>query len=542
MKKWARNCLAAVTAGTMGLAFAMASAWNASAYQPSTANLYVAANPAACNKNPCVLYPKSAQLPSGRIAATFEDSESAPVGQTMPVYKSDDHGTSWSKLADFEAPAYMSGDSQYAKYTSNWTNPCLYVLPQKVGNLAEGTLLLASVVSGDDYYYQEQKAANSSWTPSGDGDRKDVALALYALSGGGVGDLHGQLSAEVRGVRQEFGDRPPALLARQEDLRQGRRTGREPAHGVRPPAADHQHDRGPRRQHGLHEFLLHPGQPQVLHVTALARGADAEHAGLVADDHHGDVGPGGGRDRTRDPGPVRLPHRAALGELPPHTREFGGQRGAQRHRLDPVAEVLAVGEDMVGEAVAAEHRADVVGARPDQRDTPGGRQRQAPGVRQQHGARPRDRVGQPPVLRLVQLQLPRAQRGRHRIPVGVEQPERELLPQHPAHRPVDVRLVGLPGAHGLHQRRTEAALVRQFHVQARPQRQSPAPSTTIASNSERGTSRRKLTRIITVTGSANAAEGSTRGCRRSPSGRPRRRTPPGRRHNRGRSSRSPARP
>ncbi|NEA99077.1 hypothetical protein G3I78_08420 [Streptomyces sp. SID13726] len=119
-------------------------------------------------------------MPSGRIVATFEDSETAPVGQTLPVYKSDDDGTTWAKLSDVEPPASLSSDSRYAKYTSNWTNPYLYVLPQAVGNLSAGTLLLASVVSGDDYYYEEQKAADSGWTPSSDGDRKDVALALYA--------------------------------------------------------------------------------------------------------------------------------------------------------------------------------------------------------------------------------------------------------------------------------------------------------------------------------------------------------------------------
>ncbi|MGW1025425.1 RICIN domain-containing protein [Streptomyces sp. NPDC002577] len=168
------------------MAFTIAAAASASAYQPSPANLYVAQNSAACNKSPCVLYPKSAQLPSGRIVAAFEDSESAPVGQTMPLYKSDDDGTTWAKLADVKAPAYLSSDSAYAKYTSNWTNPYLYVLPQAVGNLSAGTLLLASIVSGDDYYYEEQKAANSSWTPTSDGDRKDVALALYASTDDGA--------------------------------------------------------------------------------------------------------------------------------------------------------------------------------------------------------------------------------------------------------------------------------------------------------------------------------------------------------------------
>lgn len=161
MQKLARKALASVTAIGIGSAFVIASAVSASAYQPVPSNLYVADNPAACNKNPCVLYPKSAQLPSGRIVASFENDQTAPVGQTMPVYKSDDAGTSWQKLADVKAPAYLSSDAKYAKYTSNWTNPYLYVLPQNVGSLSAGTLLLASVVSGDDYYYKEQKAANS---------------------------------------------------------------------------------------------------------------------------------------------------------------------------------------------------------------------------------------------------------------------------------------------------------------------------------------------------------------------------------------------
>lgn len=186
MQKLARKALASVTAIGIGSAFVIASAASASAYQPIPSNLYVADNPAACNKNPCVLYPKSAQLPSGRIVASFENDQTAPVGQTMPVYKSDDAGTSWQKLADVKAPAYLSSDAKYAKYTSNWTNPYLYVLPQNVGSLSAGTLLLASVVSGDDYYYKEQKAANPSWTPTSDGDRKDVALALYSSTDDGA--------------------------------------------------------------------------------------------------------------------------------------------------------------------------------------------------------------------------------------------------------------------------------------------------------------------------------------------------------------------
>lgn len=186
IRKWVGKAVAAATAVGVGVAFGIASASSAAAYQPSSSNLYVAENPASCNKSPCVLYPKSAQLPSGRIVASFENSQGDPVGQTLPVYKSDDDGTTWQKLSDVKAPAYVSSDSRYTKYTSNWTNPCLYVLPQDVGSLSAGTLLLASVVSGDDSYYREQKAADSTWTPSGDGDRKDVSIALYSSTDDGA--------------------------------------------------------------------------------------------------------------------------------------------------------------------------------------------------------------------------------------------------------------------------------------------------------------------------------------------------------------------
>ncbi|WP_217141604.1 RICIN domain-containing protein [Streptomyces sp. AC627_RSS907] len=167
------------------MALSAAVAPSASAYQPNPSDLYVAENP-TCNKRPCVLYPKSAQLPSGRIVAAFENSQGDPVGQTMPLYKSDDDGTTWQKLTDVKAPAQLSGDPRYARYTSNWTNPHLYVLPQDVGRLKAGTLLLASVVSGDDHYYRERKAADPHWQPSGDGDRRDVSIALYASTDDGA--------------------------------------------------------------------------------------------------------------------------------------------------------------------------------------------------------------------------------------------------------------------------------------------------------------------------------------------------------------------
>ncbi|MER5925595.1 RICIN domain-containing protein [Streptomyces mirabilis] len=164
----------------------------AQAYNPTGGILYqLGSEPCLKGRGNCAVYPKSAQLPSGRLVASFEKSTVvAATGsadrQTLPVYKSDDHGTTWQPLSEVKAPAYLSSDPQYAKYTSNWTNPYLYTLPQDVGNLKQGTLLLASVVSGDDQYYREHKAPDPNWTPSNDGDRGDLAIALYSSTDEGA--------------------------------------------------------------------------------------------------------------------------------------------------------------------------------------------------------------------------------------------------------------------------------------------------------------------------------------------------------------------
>ncbi|MDX3454449.1 RICIN domain-containing protein [Streptomyces sp. ME02-8801-2C] len=177
-----------VAAGAL-LAIPMASA---QAYNPTGGILYQLGNePCLKGRGNCAIYPKSAQLPSGRLVAAFEKATVVTATgsadrETLPVYKSDDNGTSWQPLSEVKAPAYLSSDPQYAKYKSNWTNPYLYALPQDVGNLKAGTLLLASVVSGDDAYYKEHKAADPNWTPSNDGDRSDVAIALFSSTDDGA--------------------------------------------------------------------------------------------------------------------------------------------------------------------------------------------------------------------------------------------------------------------------------------------------------------------------------------------------------------------
>ncbi|MEH0530337.1 RICIN domain-containing protein [Streptomyces stelliscabiei] len=164
----------------------------AQAYAPTGGTVYqLGGEPCLKGRGNCAVYPKSAQLPGGRLVASFEKSTVVTATksadrQTLPVYRSDDDGTTWQPLSEVKAPAYLSDDPAFAKYTSNWTNPFLYVLPDRVGDLKAGTLLLASVVSGDDQYYKEHKAADPNWTPSNDGDREDMAIALYSSTDGGT--------------------------------------------------------------------------------------------------------------------------------------------------------------------------------------------------------------------------------------------------------------------------------------------------------------------------------------------------------------------
>ncbi|MFD6138772.1 RICIN domain-containing protein [Promicromonospora sp. NPDC060271] len=158
----------------------------AQAYKPTGGIVYQLTDAEQCLKGRgnCAVYPKSTELPSGRLVAAFEKAtvnptSGAATGGTLPIYKSDDDGTSWQPLSAVRPPAELSSNPAFAKYTSNWGSPYLYVLPQAVGNLAAGTLVLASLVTGEDYYYTEHKAADPNWVPTNDGDRKDLAIALF---------------------------------------------------------------------------------------------------------------------------------------------------------------------------------------------------------------------------------------------------------------------------------------------------------------------------------------------------------------------------
>ncbi|GAB3168892.1 hypothetical protein GCM10027059_32620 [Myceligenerans halotolerans] len=182
-----------LTAFVTAVAAALVPAVAAEAYRPTGGIMYQLTDSDECLKGRgnCAVYPKSAELPGGRLVAAFEKATVNPVsgaatGGTLPIYKSDDDGTTWQSLSEVRPPAELSSDPAYAKYTSNWGSPYLYVLPEAVGDLAAGTLVLASLVTGEDHYYIEQKAADPDWVPTNDGDRKDLAIALFSSTDEGV--------------------------------------------------------------------------------------------------------------------------------------------------------------------------------------------------------------------------------------------------------------------------------------------------------------------------------------------------------------------
>src|SRR5262245_35611224 len=107
MKRWA------AVAVTTSLLVAVTAAPGRAA-SPTPGVLYQLPANAACLKGHgnCTVYPKAAALPSGRLVAAFEKSTVAASGsadgQTMPVYKSDDSGTTWQPLTEVKAPKYLS--------------------------------------------------------------------------------------------------------------------------------------------------------------------------------------------------------------------------------------------------------------------------------------------------------------------------------------------------------------------------------------------------------------------------------------------------
>src|SRR5690242_14292924 len=80
----------------------------ARAYSPTSGTVYQLPSSTACLKGRgnCAIYPKAAQLPSGRLIASFElatvQASGSAAGETLPVYKSDDDGSTWQLLSQVQ--------------------------------------------------------------------------------------------------------------------------------------------------------------------------------------------------------------------------------------------------------------------------------------------------------------------------------------------------------------------------------------------------------------------------------------------------------
>jgi hypothetical protein len=83
---------------------------------------------------PRTLYARNEQLPNGDILATWENYSPEPPAVYFPIYRSSDHGETWTEISRVHDTANGLG----LRY-----QPFLYYLPERVGRFRAGTLLLA---------------------------------------------------------------------------------------------------------------------------------------------------------------------------------------------------------------------------------------------------------------------------------------------------------------------------------------------------------------------------------------------------------------
>ena len=96
-----------------------------------------------CSRPYCISYAKSAQLPSGKIVATYEDNnQPLDTNMSWPIWTSTNNGVSWQRTSSVR-------DTSPRRW-GNWASPFLYVLPQQIGTMPAGTLLMAGMNSPPD--------------------------------------------------------------------------------------------------------------------------------------------------------------------------------------------------------------------------------------------------------------------------------------------------------------------------------------------------------------------------------------------------------
>ncbi|WP_155830163.1 RICIN domain-containing protein [Glycomyces tenuis] len=115
-----------------------------------------------CSRDYCVTYARSAELPSGTLVATFEDNNQPAEGQVFPIYSSWDDGQTWTRTSEVPDTS--------PRGWALWASPQLYVLPEPIGDMPAGTLLLAGIASPADHsetalelYRSDDEGQSWSW-------------------------------------------------------------------------------------------------------------------------------------------------------------------------------------------------------------------------------------------------------------------------------------------------------------------------------------------------------------------------------------------
>ncbi|KAG6005997.1 hypothetical protein E4U21_007490 [Claviceps maximensis] len=91
-------------------------------------------HPPSNYRTPKTLYGRTVQLQDGTLLATWENYSPEPPKVEFPIYRSTDKGATWEPF------------SKVTDQVNGWGlryQPFLYVLPQKIGQFPEGTILLA---------------------------------------------------------------------------------------------------------------------------------------------------------------------------------------------------------------------------------------------------------------------------------------------------------------------------------------------------------------------------------------------------------------
>jgi hypothetical protein len=116
------------------------------------------------------------------LLATYDQLVWVNGVQVYPIYKSTDNGTSWTHLTD------VVPNRNFPTLTRT-SQPFLFELPQAVGSLAEGTILLAENIMPSDesstriviYKSTDQGAHCIKWVPAGGPNGMVIISSKWAL-------------------------------------------------------------------------------------------------------------------------------------------------------------------------------------------------------------------------------------------------------------------------------------------------------------------------------------------------------------------------